>query len=938
MSIPKLKAYRLDPGYSESSDNDIRSLSNDELLPIFSKRFRISEGPEPMVGIRARGDARMVYRGSSVRPVVLSLNKDESSTTGALSTVPCVCDGWVLGKGNLHLKVGSAPNNAEELPRHVWDYEVTQKKLYRYDAPSDGSFSNGSGVAIWLNGEKTTDTSIAISENDIVESEDLSFFISNGIDATSIEVHMVDFISFKIGALWTTTSIGSSSSDGFDYSYIEAEYVPYEEMFNRTYDDLHVTRGSDVTPHAFSTLESNAANCGVAFGNIYNGEIDGRSMRHPATGGASVGPIDGLSTNLARCPQYYEGNYMFARKAMPMRIMKQSVAEDGSCDFTMSGTGVFADGLMKPVLFELVKASGTEKLIFKPLTELQATMQLAFVPDEHDPEKMTMKYSCSCVQSFYSDCKKPPELYLMYNFHDDDLGVLFDFDYDYQNYDPVLAEHESSGKTRFDELSYNTGALSVPDEIKDRFDSSMNHVWLRKEILAVESGRGYMPNFSGMKQLTVGIGTASIGWSSNRRYLNVYVDGKKIDYFDGENPNDVSYEIGEETLTVHGWSSSMHDFLVVFYETTSVNPNVASMNDGDSAIVGYRVPCYEKVKTTDLFVSSYPNWLKGHLNNDLDVFYGFKDYQGVKPGTDSEADPTGGWFPCYQQDGWHAMYPEGAVQFSEPLTQTDYLDILNFSYQENKNVLNDGGTTINLNNALEWIDGPDGISEKGKKLKKYHRKVWYNVAHYDGIYSVVRGRMSNYTVQGGAKYRLLEYDAYGDAAGRRWTIGANDTLRRMFEAGNVMMPQLKSNSTGDLEHLKRVESIALNSSEGDAYKCTLDGDRACYFLVEGNVLYSECQLLVKADEEGDEVEIFVQLNRNGKELSVKFGEESSKSLLLKGDFFQLDDVNDFEMPSAKHSAGDYDIVVELVGIYRDSASGTTVASYEFSVYRMEHSE
>jgi hypothetical protein len=39
--------------------------------------------------------------------------------------------------------------------------------------------------------------------------------------------------------------------------------------------------------------------------------------------------------------------------------------------------------------------------------------------------------------------------------------------------------------------------------------------------------------------------------------------------------------------------------------------------------------------------------------------------------------------------------------------------------------------------------------------KLIYNKIKYNVAHYDGIYAVLRGRLSNYSIQNGFKYALL---------------------------------------------------------------------------------------------------------------------------------------------------------------------------------------
>jgi hypothetical protein len=113
--------------------------------------------------------------------------------------------------------------------------------------------------------------------------------------------------------------------------------------------------------------------------------------------------------------------------------------------------------------------------------------------------------------------------------------------------------------------------------------------------------------------------------------------------------------------------------MLVFYEALPIHTKgtkVETNNDGlnkNHYILGYRVPCYEKVKSSKLFVSSFPNWVKGHLNNDLDIFVGNQQYSGVTL-DETNLDAI---YPSYQEDGWYAMYPEGAVQFAENITDYD---------------------------------------------------------------------------------------------------------------------------------------------------------------------------------------------------------------------------------------------------------------------------
>jgi len=59
---------------------------------------------------------------------------------------------------------------------------------------------------------------------------------------------------------------------------------------------------------------------------------------------------------------------------------------------------------------------------------------------------------------------------------------------------------------------------------------------------------------------------------------------------------------------------------------------------------------------------------------------------------------------------------------------------------------------IIVNNVL-----PNYLSSEIKNSYKiYYNKIKYNVAYYDGIYAVVRSKLSNYSIQnGGSHYALL---------------------------------------------------------------------------------------------------------------------------------------------------------------------------------------
>jgi hypothetical protein len=154
MAIPKIKIYRLDNNYSQLEDNDIQSISNDELLPVVPKELNPLNAEE-MVGVKERRDSRMVVE-SEWKLIKLPINETFLQSEGVQ------CDNWVLGKGNFkvfvkkQLKDSSSESPASEssseqfsfenlmyiedkdkgingwveIDRKFWDYEINTYKKF----------------------------------------------------------------------------------------------------------------------------------------------------------------------------------------------------------------------------------------------------------------------------------------------------------------------------------------------------------------------------------------------------------------------------------------------------------------------------------------------------------------------------------------------------------------------------------------------------------------------------------------------------------------------------------------------------------------------------------------------------------------------------------------------------------------------------------------
>ena len=225
------------------------------------------------------------------------------------------------------------------------------------------------------------------------------------------------------------------------------------------------------------------------------------------------------------------------------------------------------------------------------------------------------------------------------------------------------------------------------------------------------------------------------------------------------------------------------DLMLVFYQKYNVFQQAEGLNQ--SKILGYRVPCYEKVKKSSLFVSSFPNWVKGHLNNDLDVFVGNQVYSG----TTVDEKNLEAIYPAYCEDGWYAMYPQGAIQFANVIEQFDYFDLFNYGNTLGSNIIDFSTIKLACFKALlpNTLMRDDTLDQN---LKLYYNKVRYNVAHYDGIYSVVRSKLSNYSIQnGGVHYALLQDDDFAASCEKKWLIRDDNYIRAMYESGMSELPE-----------------------------------------------------------------------------------------------------------------------------------------------------
>ena len=964
-STPRLKVYRLNENYVQSGDNDVQPMTNDEMLPIVPKDVSPFSA-EPMVGVRARQDGRIVVESNEWN--VVALEVEMMPGTYAQTKTPICCEGWVLGKGNMEVCVykgkgtvltppsGIEVNNGDfsdypdgtdntsqwiPIDRKFWDYSVESKKTYC--VPSDGipsgtpSFpSTDSGLATYFS-EFSSD--VAYGDDGIGGA--LSALYKNGwysrlqlakpSNDVNYEVHDMDWITFTIGKMLfkgdrffkngyengyvpvaLAEGSGSGSPSGIVVSgRILVRYKKYCEV-GTTFSGSN-SKFNGVKTDAFTGMDKKK--CRVPFGDIYNGNRNGRALSVVGSTSRVNLVEEGTGAVDSSRQSFYEGNYLYRRKIYPLRvkvIQASGVSSEFSSDAIMNGMRAevpcelswFMDDVMKPVVFERITVDeGTPdaRKIFKQLTKKQVTVAYQNSNDND-------VYIVTLNSVYYEAASRSPrELFLVYNYVDDSLGDIFDFDYDYirttTNNVPCFMKKSAN-------VGYgyaNDGRLATDDY---DHDSSLTvqgidgYVYLKRTVLAVRKDSGSyditrdipIDNPNGSTSISfklsnellssdesdsisvqnekkrINDGLSAICVDANH-ILNVYVDGTRLCSIDGvttsststfnygletsvdgnvqtvthvniggDNGYSVSYDTSSRTMTIeHSDPNKVAELVEVMVSYYEQHPISFRQSDGNNPYcIGYRVPCHEKVKNATLFVSSFPNWVKGHVNNDLDVFVGNKLYSGteLQGGNLKEYHNI---YPQYVKDGWYAMYHDGAVEFNEPQEEINYFDMLNYGGE----ITNDISTTSNAGSSTDgwnYLSSPDWTTPDywvdAKKLSLAVRKVKYNVAHYDGIYSVIRGRMCNYSNKGEMyRYALLEDDDNYGSRNKRLVGRSDSSIRRMMESGRDEMPKLISNvSTADFP-MDELHDIKFDAGNRYALVNTKN-DRVTTFAIPSGLEYA----------------------------------------------------------------------------------------------------
>ena len=708
------------------------------------------------------------------------------------------------------------------------------EKYYGIEVDVNNEYTGGK-LKVFLSTELTTNIVLYLDQNENeISSINSKYYLQSYKNFVGAEeFHQKDEMVFKIGKwiteVWKKQTSGpynpfiTNQQDTSCLNKIYLRYKKYREfgsidVFNNpsssqiSIDDMMIYNENNLEP---LSSRNNPSSYRVPFGNIYNGNKQGRYV---PSGNEKM--------------KYYEGNYLYKKKILPLRYKVAQENEfssssefdsdvqiiNGSCEFDIDKNW-YLDGLLKPIVFQRILVdigNPHERKIFKQLQQ-ENQFRLVFQYNQTLQQEDSLSYKFSFVNDYYLmndgiHYSFPKEMFLIYNLYDDYSNNIFDFDYDYKNYD-LYKDISVDFKCGYANRGYLYAFNALEPSLQSSLDSGNEYLpyYYKIEKLAVLGETfGYYQN----KDLLLNkINESDANWSSeildfynlhtnakiyvfnindemfsDDKPMKIYIDGQKIWEYNGESLTsyyDVYYENKFFMIADMTDNELIKDLMVVYYKKYKMFPYSNNLSNENPIFLGYRIPCYEKVKESNYFVSSFPNWVKGHLNNDLDVFVGNTTYSG----TDTSGTDTSGIYPCYKKDGWYPLYAEGAVKFNEKIVQFDYFDLYNYAdkfLDEPDNLYND------LSSAPVVPNYYSGISN----YRLYYQKVRYNVAHYDGVYSVLRGHLSNYTIQNGKSYyALLEDQDYTEAIDKKWLIRKDNQIKRLFESQQKEFPEISNSTT-----------------------------------------------------------------------------------------------------------------------------------------------
>lgn len=819
MSIPKIKVYKLEQTYNPSNDTDVQSISKDEIYPIIEKPIDPSNAKE-LVGV-SYNDNQIIAPdyikteiGESVTYDILWYNKifdmaiinEQQSLT---KTESIICDGWRLTH--------------------------TAFKVYVYRKKTNESF--GEWVLLPSNFYRfvtTNQKTMFDSYNEITLNSDNVYSIRN-----------VSYIYFELGQqLFDDISLVWDSAGYSTYdpiTQIKVEYQVYKELNGTNFEILN-------------SLNQETSVAYIQSGNIYNGNKVGNTGN------------------------YKEGNYNFLKKILPLRylvaqqkdyetidVIKNIEIEDGTNGsvngrFTINNCDNWIlDGDFKARLFERVyynlsfdesdssstssSSSNSEDSTRFFMRELEPSSQYTMTINRGtNSVDVVFKFNDDYYLKSAGNYVFPKEVFVRYNETDDFLENIFDFDYDYT----LIPTPSNTGNL----IASN---LNIPS-------SNYLKVNKKKNILAVQTLYG----FNSLHNIEIQtatendkvVGSISLGidyyWdlynpikvyhNGSLIYNSLYEEsGYESEKAELQNDSNLQFEVSFENKSIvfsrvnEELTEFPKDLMIVYYNSYDIGFGKKDESSNYS-VWGYRICCYEKTKDAKIFVSSFPNWVTNHLNNNPDVFMGYKKYDGTS------TSGTNGIYPNYITTGYSIIYRDGYVEFESTITQLDEDDVRNFL-----------STVVDLSEVTD--------------IRPYLMLVLANFAYYEGLYNVTRGEMILCSMQGGKyAYKLVDDVFYKEISEKKWVLRNDSNFPCLFESGANYLPDIKT-ASNNIATAFATQPI----SSGKYYKVNTNTKRLFgikflygtavekYFILLINKSYLGNSEIVTSKNE-DDVEIRIRMN------------------------------------------------------------------------------
>ena len=1008
MSTPKLKVYRLPENYNAASNPDVQSIVNDELVPIVQKDLNVFN-MEELVPVRERRDARLVKEkvdanGSPWHTIIVPFEININNLT-QVKTAPICCDGWVLGQGNIELSVFKITSAAVT-------YQTSQSPtfdLHEYMVGCSENFSREQEFTSAMEGMFGT-WSPAIDLKYWRYDVETKKVMTNGlgqitpIASEAIRYNQSDYIVFSIGELIQRDNKMPGLTPSATSNYLPligslpGQYTGYAMVRYKLYEELAFDGNQRLFAEdsAHGSIITQNSIYRVPFGDIYNGNRSGRDIRL-----TNAGVVDNEKIS------HYEGNYVHKRRILPLRALvgqKSGISSSFSADVVYDGGTVnfeagsdwYFDGAMKPAICEKIRVydynctssttqypeelagsynmvsgpanysivfneqgySRGDNLLGEVFKQLDEDVQINALRPE--PTAEGTMYRVSFKDAYYRQTSSsylyPEQVFLFYNCHDDAFGLIGDFNYNYSEYESFPKYgHENNGKfVASDARFFNTDgivykkkdALAVCDDGVSGYQAETT--WLLVKDEANHQVSFSIPQTWKGQEIEIDFGIKI--YSQTTPILDTYLDTHDACI------SNYSITNRDVVLTYDSEATLPTELMVVYFESHQIGFSKDSENHNPWCM-GYRIPCYEKARSSKRWVSSFPNWASEHLNNDLDVFYGNAEYSGTNTATQS----NNGIYPCYLEPGtWQAFYNDGYIEFNEEKESVDYFDIFNFPTLISSSISLSNILAPSVPNYL-----PTSSEADAQKLSLYYAKAKANVAHYDGIFAAHRCRLSNYSVKGGKNwYAPLEDEDFAEVLGKKWISQETRDIKVVYENNQSIYPKINTVT----ETLSAVKTYVSNAHE--LWRVSTNTDRIeilryqiniadrndLVLLINPSDTSGETKAVSGSDVNENDVRIHVNIKDHEGENCFCVGTESSnvdktQIFVVPIDWNYYPDFENLynsevsisnvhlQAPRFKYEDADwyYDVYVELISYRYAAYSSTTknVSMVEFAVYKVD---